>query len=139
MRVLRVVGRSSACKDAGVVDLLAAQQVANVLRERIVADRSRKDDVRVQRAQIVGDVAGAAERERVVGYGDDGNRRLRRDPRNGSPNPFVDHQVADDQDSAAGCALEERARVGHHQRGHRIPPSKIRRCSTRSQTMCAMT
>ncbi len=127
-------------EDPGVVDILRTQQLAHLRGKRVVTDRTGECDARAQRAQVVGHVAGAAEREGMVDHGDDRNGCLGRDARDRSPDPFVDHQVADDHDPKAVRAVEERPRVGHHQRGrHGIPPSKISCCSTRSQTMCAIT
>ena len=50
---------------------------------------------RAERAQVVGDVARAAERERVIVHRDDRHRRLGRDARDAAPDPLVDHHVAD--------------------------------------------
>ena len=65
-RVLRVVGRRRKRKDAAVVDLVARSSPRTCSRERVVADRSGQPHFGIERAQVVRNVAGAAERERVI-------------------------------------------------------------------------
>ncbi len=77
----------------------------------------------------------------MIGHRNNRDRRLGRNAANAPPNPFVDHQVTDDENAAIAHSSEERSRVIDCKEGarHAIPSSKIKRCSTRSHTMCAIT
>ncbi len=111
MRVLRVVGRPATRHDGGAVDRDAVEQRAHAFALGIVADGAGDTDRRADRPQVVGDVARAAERERVVRHGDDRHGGLGRDARDAAPDPLVEHHVADDEHAPPAHPLEQVARV----------------------------
>ena len=73
--------------------------------------RADERHLRAERAQVVRDVARAAERERVIAHRDHRYRRFGRDARDAAPDPLVEHHVADDDDAPARHAREQLARA----------------------------
>ena len=78
----------------------------------VAADDADRLDAAAERDDVVGDVGGAAEPLRLVVEADDRHRRFRRDPLDPADDELIEHQVADDQDGAAGEAIEQLSSAG---------------------------
>ena len=79
---------------------------------RSVPSKPDHRDVIHEFAQIARDVGGAARIKRFAGHFNNRHRSLGRDAADFSPNKFVQHQIADHQDSLGRCAVEKSAEAG---------------------------
>ena len=78
--------------------------------------RSRQADHENASAQcgnVVRDVGGAAEAPGLLFEANDGHGRFRRNPVNATDDEMIEHQIADDDDGAAGEAGKEVGRIRH--------------------------
>ena len=89
------------------VDLFLRQKLPQLAATAIFAEHPDYGGVIDKLAQVPGNVGRASWVKRFPGYFYDGDRRLRRDAADLSPDKFVKHQIADNYDSFRSRALED--------------------------------
>jgi len=77
-----------------------------LLADAVFAEHADGRDVIDKLAQVARDIGSAPREERFSGDFHDGHRRLRRDAGDFSPDKFVQHQIADNQDPFGRRAVE---------------------------------
>jgi hypothetical protein len=84
-----------------------AQKFCQFFSMRVFANETHDEDRWSKFPDVPGNICGATGVVRFPNYFDDGYWRLRRDPRDTTPNEFVEHEVADHQDALARYLAEQ--------------------------------
>ena len=119
-------GRSRGILDEpGIGQARLGQRSPQPLARLVVADDPDEHGRRAERAHVVRDVGRAAQPILVAHVLDDRHRRLRRDALHAPDDELVEHQIADDNDTATGETRNDGGErvVG---RGHASAPSGLR-------------
>jgi hypothetical protein len=93
--------------ETGTFNLRLPQEIFDPIRRRIASHNADRNRYSVQPPDIRRHVTRPAQPIRFIEHLDHRHRRFRRNPRDFSPDEFIQHNVPDDEDGLAGKRIQD--------------------------------